>query len=208
MTEDFLSQIEGENQDLRSNATQLQTAMSSSMYQGQQDNNLIQYQLESTELLERIEHFLKGDYIAVNQETGDQHYAKQENEDLVLFNEYGVNSIMNIIGNYIDKNTMLSYYDEERINEILADLGDTLADFIFNNYDRMGMTTEFKKSRYNMIVLNILHAIESTYRRALKGKEREEINSSRILTQSDITGGVPRGGVPKKRFNPMSPRTW
>ena len=126
---------------------------------------------------------------------------------LILFNDYGVNAILSIIGNYIDKNTILSFYDEMRINEILADLGDELANFVYCNYEIMGMDTEFKKTRFQLTVLTILHAIESTYRRSLRGKTMEDLNSSRIFTQSDVIGNRQQSLI-KKKFNLLKPNTW
>lgn len=207
MEEALIEQLEQESNDLRSKNAQLQTAISSSAYQTQEEPNLIHFQLDSAELLEKLEQFLKGSYI-VTDKNGNQYYEKQKNQDLILFNEYGVNSIMLIIGNYIDKNTTLSRYDEMRINEILADLGDKLSEFIFCNYEKMGMDTEFKKSRYPITVLNILHSIESAYRRALGGKTFEDINTSRIVTQSDPLGYRNASPSPKKGFNLFNYKTW
>ena len=115
---------------------------------------------------------------------------------------------MSIIGNYIDKNTILSFYDEMRINEILADLGDEMANFIYCYYEKMGMDTEFKKTRFQLTVITILHSIESTYRRSLRGKTMEDLNSSRIFTQMDNLGGGRPGTQAKKKFNLFKPGTW
>lgn len=204
-TDDYIQSLQDGMQEQKTKNAQLTQAISSSMYQGQQDNNLIEYQLETAELLERIEHFLKGDVLK-SDEQGNQFYETPDDDTLILFNKYGVNSIMSIIGNYIDKNTILSNYDEERINEILADLGEALINYIFCNYEKMGMDTEFKKSRFNLIIVNIVHGIESTYRRAIRGKALEEINSSRIFTQSESM--MPRGSMDKRKFNLFKPRTW
>jgi len=207
-TDNYIDQLEEESKALRNQNSQLQGIAKGNVYQNNnEESNIIQHQLDTAEMLSRIEHFLKGDYITIDAE-GNEVYTVQSNEDLILFNEYGVNSIMLIISNYLDKMTILSFYDEMRINEILADLGDELANFIFCNYEKMGMTTEFKKSRYNLIVLNILHSIESAYRRALGGKEREEIHSTRILTQSDMLGNPRRSQLPRKKFNLFSPKSW
>ena len=217
---DFLKKLEKENDALRDKATQLNTALSSSTYQGQEDPNLIQYQIDTGEMLGKIEHFLRGEYITADSE-GNEYWTKPKikvkakngkyvemlDTDLILFNDYGVNAMMSIIGNYIDKNTMLSFYDEMRINEILADLGDELANFIYCNYEKMGMDTEFKKTRFQLLVLTILHSIESTYRRALRGKTMEDLNSSRIFTQIDSIGNRPQLQV-KKKFNLLKPNTW
>lgn len=203
---DFIDQLSEEVKELREKNLTLSTGISSSAYHGQ-ENNLIQYQLDTGDMLEKIEHFLKGDTL-VTDKKGNEFYSTPTDEKLILFNAYGVNSIMSIIGNYIDKNTILSRYTEERINEILADLGDALADFIFCNYEVMGMNTAFKKTRFALTVLTIIHSIESSYRRAIGGKTMEDLNQSKIVTQglSDNMGRMPM--VQKKPFNLFRPGSW
>ncbi len=218
---DFLQRLEKENSDLREKSTQLNTALSTSSYQGQEDANLIQYQIDTGEMLGKIEHFLRGEYIATDSE-GNEYWSKPKitipskngkstkevlDTELILFNDYGVNAIMTTIGNYLDKNTILSFYDEMRVNEIMADLGDELANFIYCNYEIMGMDTEFKKTRFQLIVITILHCIESTYRRSLRGKTMEDLNSSRIFTQLDSIGNRPQAQI-RKKFNLLKPGTW
>ena len=227
--EDFLNKLQGEANELREKNQQLNTALSTASYQGQEDANLIVFQVDTGEMLGKIEHFLRGEYIATDPE-GNEYWAKPKrkvlddkgviqtdkegneleevNTDLVLFNDYGVNAVMSIIGNYIDKNTILSFYDEMRINEILADLGDEMANFIYCNYEKMGMDTEFKKTRFQLTIITILHSIESTYRRSLRGKTMEELNSSRVFTEMDNLGGGRPGTQAKKKFNLFKPGTW
>jgi len=208
--ENYINKLNTEVLELREKNAQVNTALSSaaSMYQGQEDKNLIEFQLETAEMLSKIEHFLKGEYIKTDKD-GNEYWAKQKDEELILFNDYGVNSIMLEVGNYIDKNTMLSFYDEMRINEIMADLGDILSEFIYCNYEKMGMNTDFKKSRFPLTVITVLHAIESAYRRAIRGKTSDDLNTSRIFTQSDLRGRPAISPLPvKKRFNLFRPSTW
>lgn len=203
----FIEDLSNRTQQLQSKNTELSSALAASNYQGQEDKNLIEFQLDTSDMLSKIEHFLKGDYVDVDGE-GNEVWKTQQDDTLILFNKYGVNSILLIIGNYIDKNTMLSQYDEMRINEILADLGEELAKFIYCNYEKMGMDTEFKKTRYELTVITILHSIESAYRRAIGGNTSRELNSSRIFTQSDFKGAPSNMSIPKKKFNLFKPRTW
>ncbi len=204
--EDFLKGLQEEADDLRQKNAQLNTALSSSAYHGQEDPNLIQYQIDTGEMLEKIEHFLRGEYLSIDND-GNEFWRKPEDKNLVLFNDYGVNFILSILGNYLDKNTILSFYDEMRINEILADLGDKLAEEIFCNYEKIGLDTEYKKSRYPLVVLTILHVVESAYRRAIRGKTMEDINSSKIFTQTESMGS--KGQIQtKKKFNLFKPSTW
>ena len=204
---DYLNELEQQNKKLKSKNTEYQSNISNTSFNNSDDGNVVQWQLETDDILDKIEHFLKGDIVKTDKD-GNVFYEKQKEKDLVILNEYGVNSIMQILGNYLNRNTILSYYNEERINEILGDLGDHIARFILCNYEKMGMDTQFKKSRYALLVLTILHAVESTYRRALHGTALKEINRHTNVIQSEQLGG-PRTMVnPKKRINPFKPSTW
>ncbi len=186
---------------------------STSMYSGQ-DPNLIVFQLELDNILEKIEHLLRGDVIKADEKTGDLGYYTPDDDKLVLLNDYGVQLIMNIISSYLNRNTILSCYDLERIYEIMNVLGEEIADVIFCNYEHMGMISQSKKSRYPLLVISILNIVESTYRRSLDGRELDSLRTGRIVTQTDSLG---RGGVsvnampgqiPKKSFSLMDPKTW
>jgi len=188
-----------------------ESLVSSAIYSGQNEN-LIIFQLELDNVLEKIEHLLRGDVIKADQD-GNLFYAVPKDKRLKILNEYGVQLIMNTISFYLNRNTILSYYDPERIDEILYDFGDELADVILCNYEKMGMDDESKKSRYPLLVLNIMHILESTYKRALEGGERESLRSARVVTQSNV--GMPGQAIPmypmtqeKKNFKVFDPKTW
>lgn len=203
----YLEDLETQNKELRSKNTEYQANISNTSF-NPSEGNLAQWQIESDDILDKIEHFLKGDVVKVD-EQGNVYYEEQIDEDLIILNKYGVNSIMQILGNYINKNIILSYYDEERIYEILGDLGDELALFLYCNYEKMGMTTEFKKSRYILLVLNLLHIIESAYRRALHGNAMEQINTNTNIIQNERIGvGGGLMPMPKKKFNLLRMNTW
>ena len=231
--EGFLKQLQDEAATLQDKNHQLNSALSSSAFQGQDNANLIQLQIDTAAMIGKIEHFLRGEFIATDEE-GNEFWSRptkpvldkngkpkedkegnpitEINHDLILLNDYGVNMILSILGNYLDKNTLLSYYEEERINEILADLGDKLAEELFNTYERVGLDTEYKKTRYPLIVLTILHTVESAYRRSLHGKTMEQLNTSNIVTQTDNMNLNPQRNInpntQKKSFSPFRPSTW
>ena len=73
----------------------------------------------------------------------------------------------------------------------------------------MGMDTYFKKTKFRVIIITTLHIIESTYRRAIRGRTSEDINQSRIVTQTEGLGNRPiaiqqKKSVMGKLFNPGS----
>ena len=178
-----LDAYEKELAEKDSKISELGSFAASSIYAGTQDTNLITWQLELDNILERIEHLLKGDILEEDSD-GNVKYIKAENKDLVVLNDYGVQLIMNLVSFYLNRNTILSNYKELRIYEILYDLGNELADLMYINYEKMGLNTIEKKSRSAVLGLNILHILESAYNRALEGAERDSLRSARVVTQT------------------------
>ncbi len=283
-----------QNQELKNRNAQLgQAALINQGANSQDEQNLIHYQLETDKILERIEHFLKGDQVKFNEEgayydsptksilasvkqdsksnvkyfvqelkeqkrgsetvqevvvkiahpikdeDGETFYQEVDimefdsktilgkmkqlklkdlgyqyinvvDEDKKPLNEQGVAEFMRVISMYVTKETFLSYYKEDRINEIMGDLGDKLNDFFYCNYEKMGMDTKFKESKYTLLILNVLHTIESCYRRALEGAEQENLRTRAIVTQNQGFGGGGghRSPSAKKRWSPIKPSTW
>ena len=186
--ESYIDVLERENRDLRSTRDSSEMAASNAMYNATQDSNLIVFQLELDNILERTEHLLKGDVLKVDTD-GNVTYTAPKDKDLIVLNDYGVQLLMNVITNYLNRNTILSNHKEERIFEVLYDLGYELADLIYESYEKMGLDTPYKKARYIMIVLNLLHTIENAYNRSLHGGERDSLRSARVVTQNQPLGG-------------------
>lgn len=287
--EDYMSNLETENEQLKQKNLEMGGAMTAQGFLPEEEQNLIQYQLETDKILERIEHFLKGDTIRFTDngthfdyptknvlarikkdaKTGITYYIQElkysmsssetkanvlvkivnkdgedinvmeRDSDLILnkikkikmndlgfkyievvdeekkpLNEYGVAEFMRIISMYVTKETFLSYYTEERIFEIMGDLGDALNNFLYCNYEKMGMDSKFKESKYTIMILNILHTVESCYRRAIGGAEQYNLRSRAIVTQSQGSGSgmgarnMARAGMGSKKWSPLKPSTW
>ncbi len=283
-----MSNVELENQQLKQKNLEIAGALTSAGINPEDEQNLIQYQLETDKILERIEHFLRGDTIKFNNDgsyfgeptknvlanvkkdrktkityyiqelkesgksseikkkvlvkilnkNGDEVNVMERDSKIILsklkevrltdlgykyveildeekkpLNDYGVAEFMRIISMYVTKETFLSQYTEDRINEIMGDLGDALNNFLYCNYEKMGMDTKFKESKFTILILNVLHTIESCYRRAIGGAEQYNIRSRSIVTQNQ-GGGSNNSGMnmarasSKERFNPVKPRTW
>lgn len=125
-------------------------------------------------------------------------------------NEHGVQEIMNLLSMYINKETFLSWYKEERINEILADIGDAINKFLLINGKAMGLDSEYKKTKYPLIVITILHSIENAYRRALLGSENKGTREGILITQHQPQGNSYNSPLPppKKKWSPFDKSTW
>ena len=213
----FPQEQEQENQELASLRNQninLANSLNSSQFGSNAMNqNLIEFQLEAEQFKADLQRYIAGDEIKID-ETGNIFYVKQTNPELKTLNELGVNVVMRIISGYITKQTFLSVYSEERINEIIGELGQLIRIRIYSNADKVGLDTEYKLSDFGVLIFTILTFVESAYRRAIGGKEREGIKESRIVTQNQPLGnnmggqGYPTSIMPKKKFSLFNSKSW
>ncbi len=286
--EEYMANMETEKEQLRQDNLKMSGAMTAQGFSPEEDENLIRYQLETDKMLERIEHFLRGDTIKfgnngtyfdsptknvlakvrkdpltkivyyiqerkdsmsssevktnvlvkIVNKSGEDVNVMERDSKLIIgklknvklinlgfkyvevvddekkpLNEYGVAEFMRVISMYVTKETFLSYYDEERINEIMADLGDALNNFLYCNYEKMGMDSKFKESKYTIMIINILHTIESCYRRAIGGAEQYNLRSRSIVSESHSGSNIgarnmARAGAGSKKWSPVKPSTW
>lgn len=93
-------------------------------------------QLDLTEELERIEHLLRGHTLA-DDDKGNRVWTAPDDNSMVILSEYGIHLILNTITWYINKNTLLSNYDEETILTKMEDFATDLADTIFMEYEKV-----------------------------------------------------------------------
>jgi hypothetical protein len=149
------------------------------------DMNLVEWQLDFSKDLDDIRKFLSG-YREGYDERGNYTLVPPKEDEEVPFNEYGVNVLMGHIRCYLNRNTVLSNYEEKRIKKILFDLGNILGDEIEQTYEILGMDTDYKKRKFKMIILNTLHMVESAYLRALRGGERESLRKNVSVSQSEV----------------------
>ena len=77
-----------------------------SMFSYNPNDNMIKWQLELNEILERIEHVLRGDQ--VKYEGGHQIWVKldEDHKDRLL-NDNGVQEVLRILSMYLNRNTIL-----------------------------------------------------------------------------------------------------
>ncbi len=209
-TNEYLQQLEEEYTRVKGErdamAQNVQGQMS--IFNGENEDNLIRWQLDLKEDLDRIYHLLRGDRIVEDKE-GNVFYKEAEQDALKPFNEFGVQIIMNIMSFYLNRNTILSNYDEPTINWKVFDFGNELADLLFNRYEEMGMDTPDKIKMYPMIIKELVDTVHSAYLRAYHGGERESLRTARTVTQTEQPSRNPmmqqmNQGKSKHWYNPTS----
>jgi len=135
--EEMLAHYESQIREAQLNNQGNQMAMQ------QQDMNMqdlskgiVSEQLDLTEVLEKINHLLRG-YVLAKDEQGDLVWNEPTNNDMKILSEYGVNYIMGAVQWYLNKNTLLSNYDDKQIYGKMEDFATTIVDNVFMEYDKM-----------------------------------------------------------------------
>jgi len=103
-----------------------------------QDENksMISEQLDVGDVLDKIHNLLRG-YVLKRDEKGNMRWTEPEDNDLVILSDYGITTIMRTIQMYLNKNTLLSNYDDKQIMYKMEDFSTVLADNIFMKYDKI-----------------------------------------------------------------------
>ena len=120
---------------IQADAAKLNQAQQEVMVQ-QEDRGMISEQLDVGEVLERIHHLLRG-YVLKKDDDGIVKWTAPINNDMIILSEYGVNYIMGAVQWYLNKNTLLSNYDDKQIDGKMEDLATTMVDDVFMEYDKM-----------------------------------------------------------------------
>lgn len=208
--EEYLEKLEKAYAQANEQTNQLLNS-DNSMFTSLTEDNLIRWQLDLKEDLDRIYHLLRGHRVQEDAD-GNITYVEPSDDNLKPFNEFGVQLLMNIMAFYLNRNTLLSNYDEETINWKIMDVGNKIIDIIHNRYEEMGMNTKEKQKMYPMIVQELVDTIHSAYLRALNGGERDSLRTARHVAQTDNpvlrTPGYYGDVSGKKKFSIVNPRTW
>lgn len=173
------------------------------MNQPDTSENLVKWQLDIKEELTRIEHLLRN-HIPKSDGRGNIIYEEPPAEQK-LFNEKGVNEILNLLNWYLNKNIILSNFDESTIKERCHEFQIRLTNLIHNNYQDFGLDTKKKAKHVPMIVTNLVNTVEAAYNRALNGGERESLRTARSVTQTEP---MQQQGGQQSRWSILRPSTW
>jgi len=206
---DYINKLENAYEAEKTQREKYETQMGkqSSLYGDSSDTNLIQWQLELDNILERIDHLLRGHTLEFDQQ-GNLIWKEPKDPNQAIMNEYGVQEILRILSLYLNRNTILSNYDEETIQDKVYDFAMELSDLIYMKYEDFGLDSEEKRKLYPMIVREIVDVIHSAYLRALNGGERQSLREARHVSQNISPPNQPAFSQPTQSFSVFKPTTW
>jgi len=115
--------------------TQLANQTKQLQYQMEEsEQNLAEAQLDCNETLSKIYHLLKQDILAPNDE-GILEWKEIEDQKKRVLTEEGVEKMMQVMQSYINKETLLSNFDEKMIARRMLEFSLALSAVIFMKYD-------------------------------------------------------------------------
>lgn len=167
--QEYIRGLQNRLQTSETNRNEVANA-ASSMFLANQDGNLIEYQLEMDNILERIDHLLRGHELKFD-DKGNANWVEPKDKTSCIFNEYGVQEILRILSMYLNRNTILSNYKDETINEKVYDLGIDISDLIFMKYEDMFDFPSYKECRKLYLQQLEKSGLRSSYKKRLDYKK-------------------------------------
>ena len=197
--------VGGYNQAMQQNTSP--SSYQNSTFQYNPSDNLVKWQLELNDILERAEHILKEDVVVV--ENGNIIWKPNPTPEKRIFSEYAVQEILRVLSMYVNRNTILSDYEPKEINDKVFDFGKEINDLVFMKYEDFGLTTIEKRKNYPMLIRQLIDIVHSAYKRALYGAEKDSLRTARSIMQQEQLSqpniNVHTGEQKKERglLNPM-----
>lgn len=203
----YIRGLKNDVEDEKTRAIEARKMAASTMFNSEENQHIVKWQLDVKEELERIEHLLRK-HIPKRDSDGNEYFIEAKQVDKVL-NEKGVNEILNCLGWYLNKNIILSDFTDDEISLRVEQFGIEFSDFLFNNCEAFGMDTADRKKHYPILVMNVVNMIEAAYHRALYGNERNSFRTNVNVLQSDMNKPS-QSYMPsaQSKFSVMRPWTW
>lgn len=101
-----------------------------------EEKSMVREQLDLSEEIARIDYLIKGWSLEPG-EDGKLEWTKPTDKEMIIFTDYGIHLIRNTVCWYLNKNLLLSNFDEETIRKKMWDFTNDLIDTIFMEYDRV-----------------------------------------------------------------------
>lgn len=96
---------------------------------GVKDNNIADLQLNLREELDKMYHLLSGHELKLLPDKTEK-WVEPTDDRMIIFSTYGVKQIMSILYNCLNKNILLSRFDDKTIKWKIRDFGIELADLL------------------------------------------------------------------------------
>jgi hypothetical protein len=157
---------------------------------GDREKSTIQEQLDLSNELDTIEYLARG-YVLSKDEDGNRIWVPPKDEDMVILTEYGIQTIMEPLYYYGNKNILLSNYDDKTILQKMEDFASDLADDIFMNYEKVFKYPTLKECKEE-IKIRIDKKVElRKFAKELLGLKHDDIETRKEILK-EMEGRIER----------------
>lgn len=214
MNEQQIAVLQGYSEELRQRnenmvANAQLMAGKQSLFSPEETANVIDKQLNVDDIIERADHILRGHTLSPDK-TGTLIYQKHQDSKMEIFNDYGVQLLLQIVCMYVQRSTLLGNYTKPEIDHKMYNIANKIRTLIYTKSDEMGLDTPEKRKLYPIVVRELIDLIHGAYMRALNGEERRTIRTQMFVTQNQNPGQptpmMPM--APTKKAKWYNPFTW
>lgn len=129
------------------------------------DAAVARWELENDDIIEELRHSFRGEiYDYKKREYTLTPYSKP------IMNDAGINSVLSVINNYLNKNTTLSYLEKQDIFNTMEALMWSLQKSLILNYEVYELNI---MNDYELVLSLVEHGVYSSLMRAFEGKTME-----------------------------------
>lgn len=145
MTPEEYEIIMGNAQMVAQNSMSNQQAQQQQIF-AEQERGLAEEQLDVEEIINRIYNLLQGKEQKVNDQ-GVVEWIEPVNNNMKILSEWGIRRIMQTVRFHINKNTLLSNFDESQINRMMLHFTTELNDLVLLKYNELFREATFEECK-------------------------------------------------------------
>lgn len=139
-----------EAQQSQSRAQEIQSyGNATTLFQGNEEPNLIEFQLEMDSILESLDISLRGKVLKEDQH-GSRSWQVPEDKRNVVFSELGAQEILRFLSQYLNRNLILSSYKADDVPKRIINIANELNDILFLKYETIFYTTPISELKLKL----------------------------------------------------------
>jgi hypothetical protein len=145
MTPEQYETIMGNSQLQQQMSMTNQQQMQQQMFQ-EQERGLAEEQLDVEEIIDRIYNLLQGKEMK-DVGSGVKEWVSSANNDMRILSEWGIQRVMQTVRFHINKNTLLSNFDESQVNNLMYRFTNEMNDLVLLKYKMLFREMSFEECK-------------------------------------------------------------
>jgi hypothetical protein len=133
---------------------------------GNFEEGILQFQINCEEIIDELEHKLRGEVLSIDEKTGSQKWIRRDKAS-PLINDAGISKISTILRAHLTKVFILSDIEDAQIINFTESIGENLIDELFLNWEEYEIPSI---STASIIIDMVTHTVFATFRKGYLGR--------------------------------------